>query len=75
MKNPQDMDKQMGVMQESMLQMHAQMHKIMASKDAKERENLMQEHSKMMQGHMSNMQGMMGGDAKDRKMDGGMKGM
>ena len=29
MENPQDMDKQMGVMQESMLKMHEQMYKIM----------------------------------------------
>lgn len=75
-----DKQMQMGKMQESMLRMHEQMHKIMQSKDAKEREKLMQEHSKMMQDHMSMMQGMMGGgmmggDAKDRKMDGGMKGM
>jgi oligoendopeptidase F len=65
-----DKQMQMGKMQESMLRMHEQMHKIMQSKDAKERERLMQEHSKMMQDNMHTMQGMMGG-----KMDGGMKGM
>lgn len=73
----------MGMMQEKMLQMHEQMHKIMQSKDIKERERLMQEHSKMMQDNMSMMQGMMGGgmmgpdmmggDAKGGKMDSGMK--
>lgn len=72
---------QMGMMQEKMLQIHEQMHKIMQSKDAKERERLMQEHSKMMQDNMSMMQGMkgdrgmMGSDARGGKMDGGMKGM
>ena len=70
-------DKQMqtGKMQEKMLRMHEQMHKIMQSKDANERERLMQEHSKMMQDNMPMMQGMMSGDAKGGKMDGGMKGM
>ena len=43
-----------------MLRMHEQMHKIMQSKDAKEREKLMQEHAQMMQDHMSMMQGMKG---------------
>jgi len=51
------------------------MHKIMQSKDGKEREKLMQEHAQMMQDIMSMMQGMMGGDDKGGKMDGGMKGM
>ena len=81
-----DKDKpmQMGKMQDNMLRMHEQMHKIMQSKDAKEREKLMQEHAKMMQDNMHMMHGMkdggmmgqgkMGGDAKGRKMDGGMKG-
>jgi hypothetical protein len=40
MKNPQDMDKQMGTMQESMLKMHAQMHKIMDAKNPQARERL-----------------------------------
>lgn len=70
-----DKQMQMGMMQEKMLRMHEQMHKIMQSKDAKERERLMQEHSKMMQDYMPMMQGMMGSDAKGGKMDGGMKGM
>lgn len=81
-----DKDKQiqMGKMQENMLRMHEQMHKIMQSSDTKEREKLMQEHSKMMQDNMRIMhgmkngemmeKGMMGGDAKGGKMDGSMKG-
>ena len=75
--NMTDQDKQMqlSTMQEKMLRMHEQLHKIMQSKDGKEREKLMQEHAKMMQDNMSMMQGMMGGDAKGGKMDGGMKGM
>ncbi|MDO8705171.1 MAG: hypothetical protein Q7J84_09520 [Sulfuricaulis sp.] len=71
-----DKDKlmQMGMMQEKMLRMHEQMHKIMQSKDTKERERLMQEHLKMMQDNMSMMQGMMGGGMMGQgKMDGGMK--
>jgi hypothetical protein len=69
-----DKQMQMDKMQVKMLRMHEQMHKIMQSKDAKEREKLMQEHAKMMQNHMSMMQGMMDSDAKGEKMDGGMKG-
>lgn len=66
MNNPQDMGKQMGVMQESMLKMHEQMHKIMDSKNPQEREGLVQEHRHMMQQHMQAMKegGMMGGEAK-----------
>ena len=66
MKNPQDMDKKMGVMQESMLKMHEQMHKIMNSKNPQEREQLMQAHREMMHQHMQAMKDgdMMGGDAK-----------
>lgn len=51
---------QMGKMQESMLQMHEQMHKIMDAKDPQKREQLTQEHAKMMQDHMRMMHGMMG---------------
>lgn len=49
-----DKDKQMhmGKMQESMLKMHEQMHKIMDAKDPQERERLMQEHREAMQQHM-----------------------
>ncbi len=80
-----DKQMQMGKMQEHMLRMHEQMHKIMDAKNPQEREQLMQEHSKMMKDNMHMMQGMMGGgmmgkgemgsDAKGGKMDGGMKGM
>ena len=59
----------MGMMQDKMLKMHEQMHKIMQAKDPKERDKLMQEHMQMMQEHMKMMGGMMGGDAK-----GGMMG-
>lgn len=57
-----DEDKQMhmGKMQEHMLAMHAQMHKIMDAKNPQEREQLMQEHTIMMQDEMRRMQGMMG---------------
>ncbi|MHB1322109.1 MAG: hypothetical protein ACYCY0_11200 [Acidithiobacillus ferrivorans] len=56
------MDKKMGVMQESMLKMHEQMHKIMNSKNPQEREQLMQAHREMMHLHMQAMKegGMMG---------------
>lgn len=66
MKNPQDMDKQMGMMQESMLKMHEQMHTIMDAKNPQERERLLQEHREIMRQHMQAMKdgGMMGGDAK-----------
>lgn len=69
-----DKDEQMrtGKMQESISQMQEQMHKIIQSSDAKEREKLIQEHSKMMQDHMDMMQGMIGGDGRNR--DDGMKG-
>jgi len=60
----------MGMMQEKMLKMHEQMHKIMQAKDPKERDTLMQEHMQMMQEHMKMMGGgMMGGEGK-----GGMMG-
>ncbi|MHB8474441.1 MAG: hypothetical protein ACYC9K_11255 [Sulfuricaulis sp.] len=66
---------QMGKMQENMLRMHEQMHKIMDAKNPQERERLMRENAKTMQDNMHMMQEMMGGNAKDGKMDGGMKGM
>ena len=70
-----DKQMQMGKMQENMLRMHEQMHKIMQSKDPKDREKLMQEHSKMMQDNMHMMQGMKGGGMMGQgKMDGGMQG-
>lgn len=71
MKNPKDMDKKMGTMQESMLKMHEQMHKIMDAKNPQEREQLMQAHREMMHQHMQAMkegemmgQGMMGDGEK-----------
>lgn len=72
-----DKDKQMQMdkMQEKMLRMHEQMHKITDAKNPQEREQFQQEYSKMMQDSMQMMQGMMGGDAKGGNMDGGMKGM
>lgn len=70
-----DKQMQMGKMQENMLRMHEQMHKIMDAKNPQERQRLMQENAKTMQDNMHMMQGMMGGDAKGGKMNGGMKGM
>lgn len=68
-----DADKQMhmGKMQENMLRMHEQMHKIMNAKNPQEREQLMQEHSKMMRDGMRMMHDMKGSHGK---MDGDMKG-
>jgi len=60
MNNPQDMEKKMSEMQEGMLEMHAQMHKIMDAKNPQEREELVQTHQQMMQQHMQNMQAMKG---------------
>ncbi len=71
----QNKQMQMGKMQENMLRMHAQMHKIVDAKDPQERARLMQEHLNMMQDNMRMMQGMMGSDAKGGKMGGGMQGM
>ncbi len=66
MNSPQDMAKKIGMMQESMLKMHEQMHKIMEAKNPQEREQLMQAHREKMHQHMQTMKdsGMMGGDAK-----------
>jgi len=61
MNNPQDMEKKMSEMQEGMLEMHAQMHKIMDAKNPQEREELVQTHQQMMQQHMHNMQAMKDG--------------
>ncbi len=65
MKNSQDRDKKMGMMQEGMLKIHEQMHKIMDAKNPLERERLMQMQREMMRQHMQSMKdgGMMGGDA------------
>lgn len=66
MKNPQDMDKQIGMMQESMLKMHEQMHAILDAKNPQEREQLMQDHQHMLHQHMQTMKDgdMMDDDAK-----------
>ena len=66
MTNPQGMEQKMGEMQDSMLKMHEQMHKIMDAKNPQERESLVQAHRHMLQQHMSAMKdgGMMGGAAE-----------
>ena len=64
---------QMGKMQDNMLRMHEQMHKIMQAKDPKERERLKQEHSKMMQDNMHMMRSMKGSGTGQDKMGGGMR--
>ncbi len=64
----------MGKMQDNMLKMHEQMHKIMQAKDPKEHERLMQEHQKMMQEHMKMMGGGQGGMMGPGKMGGDGKG-
>lgn len=61
----------MGMMQDNMLKMHEQMHKIMKAKDPKQRDKLMQEHMQMMQAHMKTMGGMMGGGMMGPGMMGG----
>ena len=80
MKNPQDMDKQVGMMQKSMLKMHEQMHQTMDAKNPQERERLQQEHRHMMHQHMQTMkesgmmgQDMMGSDAKSGSVTGAGK--
>lgn len=54
-----------GKMQEKMLRMHEQMHKIMRTKEGIERERLLQEHRMMIEENMRMMHGMMG--ATDRE--------
>ena len=56
-----DAGMQMRKMQDNMLKVHEQMHKIMQTTDPKEREQLAQEHLKMMQEHMKTMSGGKGG--------------
>ncbi len=66
-----DKDKSMKMvkMQEKMLAMHEQMHKIMDAKTPQEREILMQEHEKMMQDNMRMMKGMSDSDSKGSMND------
>lgn len=66
-------DKKMSQMQDHMVRMHEQLHKIMQAKDAQERERLTQEHRQMMREHMQAMHGKKGmmdhGQMGTRKMD------
>jgi hypothetical protein len=59
-----DTGKPMTMMQDNMLRMHEQMHKIMEAKDPNERARLMKEHRAIMQEHMK----MMGGHDKSGMM-------
>lgn len=68
-KTAKDAGMPMGMMQDNMLKMHEQMHKVMQAKDSKERDKLMQEHMQMMQEQMKMMGGMMGGDGKGGMTD------
>ncbi len=65
---------QMKKMQEHMLKMHEQAHKIMAAKSPKEREKLMEEQRQMMQDQMKAMHGKCGMMGGGMMMDGGMMG-
>ena len=69
-----DAGMQMRMMQDNMLKMHEQMHKIMQATDPKERERLMQEHRSMMQEHMKMMSGMKGTGMTRGKGKGGAMG-
>lgn len=66
-------EKKMTQMQQHMLRMHEQMHKIMQAKDAQERDRLTQEHRQMMREHMQTMHGDKGmmdhGQMGTRRMD------
>ena len=57
-----------GKMQEKMLRMHEQMHKIMRTKDGLERERLLQEHRNMLEENMRLMQGMKGDCNSQKEM-------
>jgi hypothetical protein len=70
-KAPAAKDGGMPMMQDRMLKMHEQMHKIMQAKDPKERDKLMQEHMQMMQEQMKMMDGMMGNGMMGPGMMGG----
>jgi|SRR5690349_13350898 len=69
----QDTEKSMQSIQQDMLEMHEQMHKIMDAKDPAERQKLMQQYRKtsqqLMQDQMTHMQ-----DGMGTKMDPGMGG-
>lgn len=70
-----DQDKQahMSKMQESMLKMHEQMHKIMEAKTPHELEQHKQAHLKIMQDSMQMMHGMKGGHGMAGDAKEGMK--
>lgn len=61
------------MMQENMIKMHEQMHKIIDAKDPAERERLMQEQQKTMQEHMKQMGAGMDGKMGPGTMGGGPK--
>lgn len=75
MKNPQDMDKKMGLVQENMLKLHEQRRKIMDAKNPQEREQLMQVHRETIHQYMqATKEGrMMSGDAKNGSCSGADK--
>jgi hypothetical protein len=50
-----DTGKPMAMMQDNMLRMHEQMHRIMEAKDPDERARLMKEHQESMREHMKMM--------------------
>ena len=52
MKNPQDMDKKIGLAQENMLKLHEQRRKIVDAKNPQEREQLMQVHRETIHQYM-----------------------
>jgi hypothetical protein len=53
MKNPQDTDKQRGMMHECMRKMHEHMHKLMDAKNPQQRESLVQEDLHMLPAYVS----------------------
>jgi len=71
--SPEDSTKEARMMQENMIKMHEQMHKIIDAKDPAERERLMQEQQKTMQEHMKQMDSGMGGKMGPGAMGGGRK--
>jgi erythromycin esterase-like protein len=71
--SPEDSSKQGRMMQENMIKMHEQMHKIIDAKDPAERERLMQEQQKTMQEHMKQMGAGMDGKMGPGTMGGGPK--
>jgi hypothetical protein len=60
-----DTGKRMASMQDNMLGMHEQMHRIMDARNPAERARLMKEHQELMRDHMK----MMGGHGRGGMMD------